>query len=355
MPARSARATLPGTRVRLDELPAEIPRFVRKMDCVAVSEVDRIPSTDLWFREVKWDGYRICVIRQPGIAALRTKSNMQPGARYQHIEQSVAQSKLPPCVLDGELVALYHGGRPSFQLLQQSRRNRALIVLYVFDLLNYAGRDLKKLPLERRRAALEAIAPEFPEGVRLSELLPEDVAIDRLVRALDENRLEGIIVKRKSSTYHEGRTSEAWVKFRLYKIGEFTIGGYLKRDDPFFDALIVGERNGSEFHYKEKVRFGFDDEKKADLLRRMEPLRVARCPFANLPEKQRRGSLSTKQMREAVWVRPVLRCTVEYTEKTEAGKYPRPRPFRSACVADCPCLLGLCREAALSASSDRAA
>lgn len=143
--------------------------------------------------------------------------------------------------------------------------------------------------------------------------------MERLVQALDEQRLEGIIVKRRSSHYVEGRASRTWVKFRLYQIGELVIGGYLKRDDPYFDALIVGEQRGQELLYKEKVRFGFDDEKKADLLRRMSSLRIASCPFANLPEHPRRGSLSAEQMGDAVWIEPVMCCTVEYTEKTAAG------------------------------------
>jgi bifunctional non-homologous end joining protein LigD len=141
----------------------------------------------------------------------------------------------------------------------------------------------------------------------------------RLVAALEQHRVEGIVVKRKESMYLEGKEPGSWVKFRLYEIGEFVIGGYLKRDDPFFDALIVGRYEGADLLYKEKVRFGFDDEKKRRLLGLMKPLRVRECPFRNLPERRRRGALDDRQMAEAVWVAPHLRCTVEYTEKTERG------------------------------------
>lgn len=229
------------------------------------------------------------------------------------------ESSLPDCVMDAELVALDAKQRPAFQLLQQSRRNRAAVVIYVFDLLNFTGRDLTKLPLSNRPAALEAIASDFPEHVRLSELLPEDTPMPRLVATLDEHGLEGIVVKRKDSVYREGKEPGSWIKHRLYKIGEFIVGGYLKRGGPYFDALIVGEMSGEHLHYKEKVRFGFDDEKKRDLLERMDGLRAAQCPFDNLAEKPRRGALDPNQMRDAVWLRPELRCTIEYTEKTESG------------------------------------
>ena len=51
----------------------------------------------------------------------------------------------------------------------------------------------------------------------------------------------------------------------------------------------------------------------------MSELETPHCPFDNLPEANRRGSLNPQQMREAVWVKPELHCTVEYTEKTQCG------------------------------------
>jgi bifunctional non-homologous end joining protein LigD len=318
-PHRAITKLLPGTDTALAELPEEEPRFTKRMECVAVDSVRKIPSSDRWFREIKWDGYRVCVVRKGKKASVCTKANLPPSARYQHIEAALARSELPDCVLDAELVALDSEERPVFQLLQQSRRNTALVVVYIFDVLNYAGRDLKRLPLQKRRAVLDAIADSLPDYVRASPLLPEDTPMDRLVRALDENRLEGIVVKRKDSTYLEGKSSGSWIKHRLYAVGEFIIGGYLKRGDPYFDALIVGEQADGRLLYKEKVRFGFDEQKKSDLLGRMKPLITSHCPFDNLPEAKRRGSLNPQQMREAVWVKPELHCTVEYTEKTESG------------------------------------
>jgi bifunctional non-homologous end joining protein LigD len=209
---------LPGSDIPLWELPVEEPRFVKKMDCVAVNRLEDIPAACDWTREVKWDGYRVCVVKRVGSVAIRTKSNKEPGARYQHIADALADSSLPDCTFDAELVALREDERPSFQLLQQSRRNKTPIVIYVFDLLNYRGRDLKRLPLAMRRSALKYIAPKFPEHVRLSDLLPEHTPMHRLVGALDEHGLEGIVVKRKDSTYLEGKEPGAWIKYRLYEI-----------------------------------------------------------------------------------------------------------------------------------------
>jgi bifunctional non-homologous end joining protein LigD len=202
------------------------------MDCIAVDRVERIPATKEWFREVKWDGYRVSVIKNGRSVSIRTKSNVEPGARYKHIETSLAASAMPDCVLDAELVALDSEEHPVFQLLQQSRSNQATVVIHVFDLLNSGGRNLTGLPLQTRRAALETISKGFPEYVRLSELLPEDVDMSRLVEALRIHRLEGIVVKRKNSVYTEGKEPGTWVKYRLYEIDEFVIGGISQAQRP---------------------------------------------------------------------------------------------------------------------------
>jgi ATP-dependent DNA ligase len=59
--------------------------------------------------------------------------------------------------------------------------------------------------LRKRRAALDAIAAQFPEYVRLPELLPDEIQMARLVAGLEEHSLEGIVVKRKESMYLEGK------------------------------------------------------------------------------------------------------------------------------------------------------
>jgi hypothetical protein len=50
---------LPGTTT-LDQLPAEEPQFTKRMECLAVDSVKKIPASDQWIREIKWDGYRVC-------------------------------------------------------------------------------------------------------------------------------------------------------------------------------------------------------------------------------------------------------------------------------------------------------
>jgi bifunctional non-homologous end joining protein LigD len=48
----------------------------------------------------------------------------------------------------------------------------------------------------------------------------------KLLRVAQEFGLEGLLAKRKSSAYENGRRSGAWVKFKITKSHEFVIGGY---------------------------------------------------------------------------------------------------------------------------------
>jgi ATP-dependent DNA ligase len=133
--------------------------------------------------------------------------------------------------------------------------------------------------LRKRRAALDAIAAQFPEYVRLPELLPDEIQMARLVAGLEEHSLEGIVVKRKESMYLEGKEPGSWIKYRLYEIGELVIGGYLKRDDLFFDALIVGQYEGADLLYKEKVRFRLRGREEASAIERCGAAACAGVPI----------------------------------------------------------------------------
>jgi bifunctional non-homologous end joining protein LigD len=191
------------------------------------------------------------------------------------------------------------------------------VVFYAFDLLHLDGRDLIKEPLDARRNALRAIA----EGsdVLLSDALPgarQD--IERAVRSLG---LEGIVAKRRRSTYAVGRRSDAWIKVRFSKHQELVIGGF-KPAGAHFDSLVVGYYDGARFLSAGKVRNGFTPLLRAQLYGRLKPLVVERCPFANLPSSRSSHwgeGITAEEMNEIRWVRPVLVAEISFTEWTRDG------------------------------------
>jgi bifunctional non-homologous end joining protein LigD len=102
-------------------------------------------------------------------------------------------------------------GLTRFDLLRR-HNNEALAFLYAFDLLELNGDDLRREPLEVRKATLASILRKARHGVRLNEHLeyPDGLAVFQHACRMG---LEGIVSKRLGSTYRSGRTND-WLKFK---------------------------------------------------------------------------------------------------------------------------------------------
>ena len=79
--------------------------------------------------------------------------------------------------------------------------------LYAFDLLELNGTDLRREPIEVRKATLASILRKSRPGVRLSVTWSTQRA-----RACKMG-LEGIVSKRLGSRYRSGRSPD-WLKFK---------------------------------------------------------------------------------------------------------------------------------------------
>ena len=290
--------------------------FVEPMLCGATS---KLPSGPEWLYEVKLDGYRGLAIKTGGRRKLLSRNGKDLSARFPEI--TTALQPLPDdTMVDGEIVALDHQGRPSFSLLQNSRGRDHIIAFYAFDLLLLAGQDLKGLPLEARRQILRAkLMPQLVEPIRLSESF--DVPTDQLIRVIRESGLEGVIAKRRDSLYEPGRRSGTWRKMRVNRGQEFVIGGYIPAAANF-DSILVGYYQGKDLMFAARVRAGFVPAVRASLFDRFRGLGIEQCPFRNLPEtrKGRWGEgLTDEDMKECRWLRPRRVCAVEFVEWTEAN------------------------------------
>ena len=102
-------------------------------------------------------------------------------------------------------------GLTSFQLLRH-RRNEPQAFLYAFDLLELDGQDLRREPLEVRKATLASILRKARHGVRLNEHLQHDCGLTVFQHACKMG-LEGIVSKRLGSLYRSGRTSD-WLEIQ---------------------------------------------------------------------------------------------------------------------------------------------
>ena len=81
------------------------------------------------------------------------------------------------------------------------------------------------------------VMPKLAEPIRLSPAL--EGSMQELVQSVKESRLEGLVAKRKESTYEPGMRTGAWRKMRVNLGQEFVIGGYTPSAKNF-DAMVIG-------------------------------------------------------------------------------------------------------------------
>ena len=300
----------------LEQLPGSPLDFIEPMRAKPVA---KLPDEPGWQYEVKLDGYRALAIRTHDTARLLSRRNNDLSARFAGIHEAV--HRLPSgCILDGEIVALDEDGRPSFNVLQNYQTSSLPLYFYAFDLLAIEGRDTRRLPLSERRQLLEQIVLRDAEDpLRISRNLHAEPS--QLIEAATQQRLEGLIAKRRSSKYESGQRSGAWVKFKLARGQELVIGGYMP-SSAGFDSLLAGYYEGERLMFIAKVRNGFTPRTKKQVEERFQRLQTDACPFSNLPERKgaRRGeALTAAVMRKCRWLKPALVAHVDFTDWTDAN------------------------------------
>ena len=116
------------------------------------TKTDKLPSGSRWLHEIEHDGFRI-IARKTG-AQVRHYS--RPGNDLTHrfplIVETLARLRSRSCIIDGETVACDDNG-----------------VAYAFDLIELNGDDLRRDPLEVRKATLASIVARAGPGILLNE------------------------------------------------------------------------------------------------------------------------------------------------------------------------------------------
>src|SRR5262249_51839575 len=160
--------------------------------------------------EIKHDGFRI-IARKDGE---RVRLFSRPGNDFTHrfplIVETLARLRARSCIIDGEAVACDDNGVASFELVRHQRANGS-VFLYAFDLIELNGDDLRRDPLEVRKATLRSMLAKAGLGLRFNEHIEGD-GLTVFAHACKMG-LEGIVSKRKGSSYRSGRSPD-WLKMK---------------------------------------------------------------------------------------------------------------------------------------------
>jgi bifunctional non-homologous end joining protein LigD len=290
-----------------------------------------------WSFEMKWDGIRAVCDLGDGPTRILTRNDRNVAAGYPELLDPAP--RLPPggWVLDGEIVALDRSGRPSFGLLQQrmhvadaakvaTLRRQVPVQCYVFDVLHSPAGSTLELTYDQRQEVLESLELDDPPWV----VPPVFVGTgDAALAASRTAGLEGVVAKLRRSTYQPGRRSHAWLKVKHVRMQEVVVLGWHRgqgRREGGIGSLLLGIPEDGGFRYVGKVGTGFSDAALDDLRRLLgdavgPPLLVNDPPRADV--------------RDAVWVEPVLVGEVGYGEVTGDGRLRHPtwrglRPDKAA-------------------------
>src|SRR5437016_6074117 len=274
-----------------------------------------------WVFEVKLDGYRMRAACQDGEPILYSRKGLDYTESFPEIARAVKAIPFDGVILDGELVVLNDSSHPSFNKLQTRAKlgareaKRAALespaTLYVFDLLAFAGYDLRKLPLIKRKEILQKILP--PTGpLRYSEHFAKNG--EALYEQVVNLGLEGIVAKKADSPYRSGRSSD-WLKIRADRIDDFVVVGFSKPKGSRggFGSLHVGAYQDGRLIYCGRAGSGFSGDQLSEISATLQSL-VRKTPPCDPPEN---GALPKGT--DHTWVEPRLVSDVRYKEFTKDG------------------------------------
>ena len=276
-----------------------------------------------WMWEPKLDGYRVLAFIDEHGVKLRSRRGLDLSGSFPALAAELGKQAVRGMILDGEIVAFDAAGTPSFNALQnrvklKTEREIAAadrnvpVVFYCFDLLHFAGIDLRKAPYrDRRRYIAQCLLPT--PLVQLVHASEDGIAMHKAALA---SGFEGVIGKRKDSRYETGRRSASWLKIKPTRSADFVVGGYTKGKgsrEPL-GALLLGYWDKGKLRYASHVGSGFDDKTLAQVKARLDGLQRKTCPFAEKPELNG----------PATWVEPEAVAEVSFQSWTEDGSLRAP-------------------------------
>lgn len=299
------------------------PGHNRAVMLASTGQPSAVSSAGQWAYEMKWDGIRALATVDASGARLVTRNGNDVSSSYPEIVAALTSADLGDAVLDGEIVALGPNGAPDFGLLQQrmgvtrpmevrSAAARAPAHYLAFDLVQQAGRSLRSESYDQRRAALDSLQIGDADAAVLRVPPAFDGDLDAAISSSLALGLEGVIAKRRGSTYRAGR-STAWIKIKHQRMQDVVICGWSPGRGARHDAigsLILGVHRDGALDYAGRVGTGFTD---ADLVTLRELL--DRFP-AEAPAV---SGVPDDVARTATWVEPRFVGEVTYAEWTGGG------------------------------------
>lgn len=272
---------------------------------------DRVPDTDQWIHEIKFDGYRLQLHKQNNDVRFYTRRGYDWTNRFEGLANAAWLLPADQVILDGEVIVPTRAGHSDFGALEEDlgsgRSDR--FVFFAFDALFIGSRLLTGCALADRKLVLAELLSNQTGAIRYSEHL--EGGGEKLFRQACKLELEGLVSKRKESQYRSGRSID-WTKRTCRQRETFVVAG-LAFNRGKFEGIYLGRRENGELLYAGKVANGFDAKAEKALRARAEKLKAKVQPLTKKIKKPK-----------AVWLKPKLLVDVEYRALTGTKKLRHP-------------------------------
>jgi bifunctional non-homologous end joining protein LigD len=266
-----------------------------------------------WVFEIKWDGYRAIADLRHKEPLFYSRNGISFLSKFERVTRDFARQK-HHMILDGEIVAYDHKGKPSFQLLQQIGDTPSLSLVYqVFDILWLNGHSTEELPLIQRKELLKEALVETETIVYCDHIPEKGIAFFNQMKKM---KLEGMIAKRADSPYIENQRTSDWLKIKFTNTDEAIICGFTepRGSRQGFGALILGKYIDQKLTYCGHTGTGFNKNSLQELYKKLQKLTVRISPFEIIP----------KTNMPVTWITPELVCEIKYSEITKDGIFRHP-------------------------------
>ena len=281
---------------------------------------------DGWAFEVKWDGMRILAATKSGGVRLTSRNELDVSKRFPEVAESASLSNHLPrdSLIDGEVVAFDAAGTPSFSMLapriQASRRQGPAVTYLVFDILYLEGVSLLDSPYDERRALLRNAVMPGPHVI-VPDSFDDGCALFASTR---QRGLEGVVAKRRNSSYQPGVRSPHWIKIAHRQLQSYVVGGFRpgKSGQPLGSLLVGTPTDDGMLTYDGAVGSGLSQKETTALLTVLSEITRIEPPFhwtAGLP---------ASDQAPVTWVEPVLVVDVEHLGRTANRRLRQPTVAR---------------------------
>ena len=138
------------------------------------SPADGPPSGSNWIHEIKHDGYRLMARRDSVGIRLITRRANDWSDRFPLVIEAVNHLRVRSCLIDGEVCRCDERGLARFDVLPAAQRGGRVSLRRPAGL---DGSDLRREPIEVRKATLASILRKSRHGVRVNEHLAYDCGL----------------------------------------------------------------------------------------------------------------------------------------------------------------------------------